>query len=114
DTLLNDPYRKSMESALYSSQANDINRSADLAARNLSENEFANGMGFSTVLPQLHGQLEQNRLHSLENARNNAFINSNQQARLEAQQAFEQGTRFPAEQANIAAQREQQANQFQQ
>jgi len=102
-----DPYRRSLESALYNRQADTINTQADQAENTGRENAFGRGVGFSTILPDYStAPLERERARALSNAGQNAFLGAGQEARANAA-ATNQPLQFAQSQA-------QQAGQFQQ
>ena len=104
--LLNpdDPYRKSLESALYGRQADVVNTQADQAQTNARENAFSRGVGFSSILPEYStAPIERERLRALTNASQNAFLGSGQEARANAQ-ATNQPLQFAQSQAQQAGQ----------
>lgn len=107
--LLNpqDPYRKSLEDALYNRQADEVNTRADQAQSNSRENAFGRGVGFSSILPDYStAPIERERYKALNNARQNAFLGAGQEARANLA-ASNQPDQFAQSQA-------QQAGQFQQ
>ena len=117
-----DPYRKSLESALYNRQADVINTKADEAQRNSRENAFANGVGFSSILPDYStAPIERERLRALTSASQNAFLGAGQEARANAgttnqasqfaQSQAQQAAQFNQQMANQRAALSQQANQ---
>ena len=102
-----DPYRKSLESALYNRQSDVINTQADLAQNQSRENAFGRGVGFSSILPDYStAPIERERARALSNASQNAFLGAGQEARANAA-ATNQPQQFAQSQA-------QQAGQFQQ
>lgn len=107
--LLNpeDPYRKSLEGALYNRQADTINTQADRAQNQGRENAFGRGVGFSSILPDYStAPIERERFRALNNAGQNAFLGAGQEARANLA-ATNQPNQFAQSQA-------QQAGQFQQ
>ena len=102
-----DPYRLSLENALYGRQADVINTAADQAQNQGRENAFARGVGFSSILPDYTtAPIERERARGLSNAAQNAFLGAGQEARANAA-ATNQPLQFAQSQG-------QQASQFQQ
>jgi hypothetical protein len=102
-----DPYRQSLENALYNRQADVINTQADRAQNQGRENAFGKGVGFSTILPDYTtAPIERERARALSNAQQNAFLGAGQEARANLA-ASQQPLQFQQSQA-------QQAGQFQQ
>lgn len=118
--LLNpdDPYRKSLESALYGRQSDVINTQADRAQTDARENAFGRGVGFSSILPDYStAPIERERLRALTSAAQNAFLGAGQEARSNAQ-VTNQANQFAQSQGQQESQysrtQAQQAAQFQQ
>lgn len=118
----NDPYRKSLESALYGRQADVINTRADEAQTNARENAFGRGAGFSSILPDYStAPIERERMRALTSAQQNAFLGAGQEARANAattnqssqfgQSQAQQASQFNQQMANQRAQLTQNANQ---
>ncbi len=102
-----DPYRLSLENALYGRQADVINTAADKAQNSGRENAFARGVGFSSILPDYTtAPIERERARALSSASQNAFLGAGQEARANAA-ATNQPLQFAQSQG-------QQASQFQQ
>lgn len=117
-----DPYRKSLESALYGRQADVINTRADEAQTNARENAFGRGVGFSSILPDYStAPIERERMRALTSAQQNAFLGAGQEARANAattnqssqfaQSQAQQASQFNQSMANQRAQLAQNANQ---
>jgi hypothetical protein len=117
-----DPYRQSLENALYNRQSDVINTQADLAQNQGRENAFAKGVGFSSILPDYTtAPIERERARALSNAAQNAFLGAGQEARanlaasqqpLQFQQSqAQQAGQFQTQQKLLQRQLAQQANQ---
>jgi hypothetical protein len=102
-----DPYRLSLENALYGRQADVINTTADKAQNQGREDAFSRGVGFSSILPDYTtAPIERERARALSSAAQNAFLGAGQEARANAA-ATNQPLQFAQSQG-------QQASQFQQ